>query len=1536
MKENGTNKDSLLSRWKRKKQDAVTNKGIEKAPKNELLPLSYGQQSLWFLQQLYPDNPFYNYSEGYSFVGKLQVDNLVTAIKAVCSAHDVLSSTYHTQDNNTIQKINQVNFDIPLVDLSGFEKGERKKKLDEISLSNASKQFDLSKPPLHSFLVVKLQKEEHLLLVTLNHIITDKWSMDVFRKELALHYNELCSGIPSGFKKSEIQYGDYAYWQKNQELNKSQLEYWKGKLKDAPPILEMPVDKQRPSRPSYKGALHTKVYTGSKSAEILSLAKKLETTPYTLLLSVFYILLFKYSRQSDILVGSPISNRNSKVLENLMGFFNDTVVLRNRILESMKFSEVLEKVKNDVFESFSNRDIPFDFLVKFLKPERIPNTNPFFQVMFLYHAVPETPTFGPDLNLYHAPVEVGVSKFDLTLYISEDKGVISTTFEYATDLYQESTIERYQEFYQRLLSDIITDQKQEISKIGVSNSLVKGYSTSTTVEMHDEVWANAKGIHSVISEMAQKTPDKIAVSFKGEHITYTELNNQAARIAKKILEHTSGRNEIVALCVPRSIEMIVGLLAILKAGCAYLPLDPEYPMERVNFMLKDTSANTVVVNRSISKLFGELSIEKIILDEDRSQNLVADIILPEVQNTDLAYVIYTSGSTGKPKGVPISHENIISSTKGRLNFYDERPSSFLLFSSIAFDSSKAGIYWTLCTGGNLVISEERLEQDMERVGGIITSNNISHTLLLPSLYHVILQHVQTKQLKSLKVVIVAGEACSAPMVKKHFATLNSTKLYNEYGPTEATVWCIAHNIQQADSDGIVPIGKPVADAEIYLFDNQMNPVPNGAVGEIYVGGPGLSGKYLNRPDLTEKMYVQNPIVSSQNILYKTGDLAKFDTSGNLEFLGRADHQIKIRGHRVELDEIKNCVLEESNVVDAEVLVVTINGADQLFLYILGNSDIDTKYLKQNLAQRLPKHMLPSRFFVLEDFPRLPNGKIDRNALDKVKVVQEINDPAKSEGDVVLTTTQQKLVTIWEDVLQTRNIRIHDNFFEIGGDSILSIQIIAKARKTGLEFSPNDLFEYQTIAELETVISNSGVNASKDYETVTGVIPLSPIQHWYFQTHQNAPHYWNQGFSLGGSEDFKVEKVQEAAKFIWEQHDALRSVFKEEKGSWKAEIIAPEESEVFFRFDILEEVNAKSGEVINDKLEDIQTNIDLLEGPLFRCLYFDTGSLRSSKIVLLAHHLVIDMVSWQLILDDFMALLRGSLIEKTKKTTSILTWANHLRQLINSDELLIELDFWKDQAESKKVLPVDFDESLPVLEKNVRIKTYILDIERTEQLNSTANDCYNTKTDELVLTAVGKTLSKWSDTKSISIAIERHGRETIGTEMNLSNTVGWFTSFFPIRFDQSETADYAKDIVAVKERMRNIPNGGIGYGVLRYLTDKLGDIDYPQVVFNFLGNKSEGPFEFLMENVRHPMSERNYLVEINAFLDNGKLTMNWSYSTEHYLEKTIQELLDKFNATLISLIEHCIMTGQGKFTPSDFPELGLDQDGLDGLLDSLDI
>ncbi|NER13681.1 amino acid adenylation domain-containing protein [Leptobacterium flavescens] len=918
-KEEGSHieKSSLLARWKNRSKKPET-KGISKVADGVSIPLSYGQQRLWFLQQLFPKNPFYNYTELYRLKGKLNEEALLNSLKLVYEQHDILRSNYRLESGKTHIVINpDTDLDISRYDKSNLSPDEAEEAAMQIALKDSQTVFKLSEGSLLKASLIKLTEDDHILILSMHHIITDKWSMGVLRHQLSTYYRAFCNGDHPQSVKTEIQYRDYAYWQRKKGVDQPQLDYWKSKLAGDIPFLNLPTDFQRKIKPSFEGSFHEQHYSKEFSGELLELCKKIDATPYVVMLSVFYTLLFRYTEQEDLLIGTPISSRDQVALEDLIGFFNDTVVLRTKLSHNISFLDLVKSVKQTTLEAFSNKDVPFDILVKELNPERSLSINPFFQTMFLYHSVPEAESFGEELELSHSPLDGGVSKFDLTLYISENKGVLSSIFEYSTDLFESSTISLMHEHFKLLLEGILKDTNGPISGIPMLSEKEKELYTTSL----DGVFAKNKGIHHYIEEQAKKHPQKTALVFGDKEISYEELNKKADTIAFSLMKKGVKRKDIIGLCIERSAEMVLGLLGILKAGAAYLPVDPAYPSERIDYILNDAKAYILLTQDSLLSSLESSHIQTFSIEECVDNKKANKKELPQTKDTDPAYVIYTSGSTGKPKGVPVSHRNIVNSTLSRTGFYGSDPESFLLMSSISFDSSKAGLFWTLCSGGCLVISEDRMEQDTDRIAEVISKHKVSHTLMLPSLYSTILSYGDPERLSSLTTVMVAGESCPASLVSEHFERLPQTALYNEYGPTEATVWCIAHRIREKDAKTSIPIGKAVANAEIYILNELLERVPYGAVGELYIGGIGLAKGYLHKPELSSQVFIPNPFeASSSERIYKTGDLVRYNSEGNIEFLGRKDQQVKVRGYRIELDEIEQHILRFESVEQAIVLI----------------------------------------------------------------------------------------------------------------------------------------------------------------------------------------------------------------------------------------------------------------------------------------------------------------------------------------------------------------------------------------------------------------------------------------------------------------------------------------------------------------------------------------------------------------------------------------------------------------------------------------
>lgn len=919
-----TNQNSLLSKWLNRAKKSNDPKGVQPRPEGVQVPLSLGQQRLLFLQQLYPENPFYHYADAYKFKGKLDVENLIRSFEFAAQRHDVLRTKAVIKDGVAIQQVNAK----PLLEISKFDlrnlpETDREKASRDLAVTEARKSLESPEGYLIRISILRLQEEEYWVILTMHHIVMDKWSMNLLQNEVAEYYRKLVNKEEVNFSPLAIQYTDYAYWQSIKESNAENLAYWKNKLASSLTFLPLPTDFPRPNRPSFRGAYSGQTFPDALSNNLKKFCREKNKTLYAVILTAFKVLLMRYSGETDILVGSPVTNRDEITLEKLIGFFDDTLVLRSDLSNDPTFSELLDQVWSTTQAAFAHKNMPFELLVKALKPDRALNHNPLFQVMFIYHDFPAMPDFGNDVQITHEPFDFGVTKFDLTLFIAEKEGEISATFEYAKDLFETETIERMHGHLAKLLEEIVQDPNRPISQLAmITERELKLFSEWNDT---DSDRPDTTSVVELFIEQVASNPEKTAVSYKKDKITYAELNRRANAVANYLLKSNPDKRKPVGLFAEPSIDMVVGIFGVLKAGLAYLPLDAEYPKKRLDFILADSSATVVLTQQHLSaSLSGHAlsveTIEEIIASESSEEPNLPTLIAGD----DLAYVIYTSGSTGQPKGVCVTHKNLIASTMARFDFYPTQPQSFLLMSSFSFDSSVAGIFWTVLAGGKLVLIERRTEQDLNSMSEIFVGEEITHMLLLPTLYKALIKNLPKQVFDTFNTVIVAGEACTKDLCTEHYKFIPEVELYNEYGPTEATVWATVYKTSAAETHVNVPIGKPVPGCQVYILDEHQNRVPVGVPGELFIGGRGVTRRYLNSPELTKQKFVQNifnPEYSDK--LYRTGDLCRFRSDGMIEFFGRKDNQVKLRGYRVELVEIQEAIRQSFRIRDVVVKLETI-------------------------------------------------------------------------------------------------------------------------------------------------------------------------------------------------------------------------------------------------------------------------------------------------------------------------------------------------------------------------------------------------------------------------------------------------------------------------------------------------------------------------------------------------------------------------------------------------------------------------------------
>jgi amino acid adenylation domain-containing protein len=1032
------------------------------APKS----LSFAQQRLWLLGQLQGPSASYNMPMVLQLDGNLNIDALHSSLAYLLNRHDSLRMYFPTVVGQPQVAIANLK-DIEVLTYQVLGTANQETNVQRFIDAYVQEPFDLSTGPLFKAKLLQLKEHKYVLLINMHHIISDGWSMGVFVRELRQAYTAFAQGQAPNLAPLPIQYSDYANWQRNWlqgEVLENQINYWKHQLGDAPPLLELPTDYPRPALQSYRGDRYTYSLTPELSDAVKTFSQQQGASLYMTLLATLSILLARYSRQNDLCIGSPIANRTHSQTESLIGFFVNTLVLRNQIQPEQSFIEFLQQTRQTCLDAYSHQDIPFEVLVEKLQPERSMSYNPLFQVMFALENNESPDLSLPGLEIEWLGVKGAIAKFDLTLMVMEYDNQLNCSWEYATDLFEKGTIQRLAEKFGVLLKGIIDNPQQPINTLPLMTAAellqLQCRNQTQTDYPHD------KTLVELFEAQVAKNPDNLALVFESQSLTYQQLNQKANQLAYYLIQnHQVQPDTLIGICVERSLEMIVGVLGILKAGGAYVPIDPNYPQERIKFMLED-SGTSVLLTQSFVKHqlpLGELkyTCQVIFLDKAIFSLQLTDN--PSSQSTpdSLAYVIYTSGSTGLPKGVMIEHRAIVNlSLAWAKTFQVKQNSRLLQFGSFSFDLSIGEIATTLTTGACLYLAKKETLLPSQILVDFLTHHKISHSFLSPSALSVLPQ----VNLPNLQCLTVGGEACPAELVAQ-WATVRC--FFNAYGPTESTVNAA---IALCHPNGKKPpIGQPLSNIRIYILDAQNQPLPPGIPGELCIAGVGLARGYLNRPETTAEKFIEVELFGKIERIYKTGDLARWGFDGNLEYLGRIDEQIKLRGFRIELGEIESILLQHPSVKEAIVTLYKTESNQSLIAYVTGIKNNLSIQLKNHLKSRLPDYMIPTQVIVLDQLPLTPNGKIDRKALPAP------NDVFESLYATPRNEVEQQLTQVWCAVLERQEIGIHDNFFDLGGHSLLAIKLLNNIQQVfEQQLSLSSLFQNPTIAQLAEQLCNTEV------------------------------------------------------------------------------------------------------------------------------------------------------------------------------------------------------------------------------------------------------------------------------------------------------------------------------------------------------------------------------------------------------------------------------------------------------------------------------
>jgi fengycin family lipopeptide synthetase B len=1565
-------KRALLEKRLRGESKPMANKvAIRKTTSGSVHPMSFAQERLWFLDQMEPGNPFYNIPVAALVSAKIDIPTLQRALEEIVRRHEAVRTVFRLIDGKPMQVVLPPHA-MPIKQLDIRGPGGEDATEDEIRRRTSEEgavSFDLYNGPLFRATLLRVSEADSALVLAMHHIVTDGWSMPIVTREMEQLYEAFVEGQPSPLAEMDIQYPDYSAWQREYLTGgtlRKQIDYWKHHLEGAP-VLDLPTDRPRPAVQKYNGGIYRFVYPGAFVDALRGLGREMGASVNMVVMAGYNLLLHKYSGQDDVVVGTLVGNRNHAEVESLVGFFVNTAAIRTRIAPESTFRDLVRQARTAVLEADANQDLPFDFVVDELKVGRDLSRNPVFQVMYFHHTFVkshhhlEHSAMKSRLNVRSLFQETGVSlvdttksKFDQTLATLEMDGVMPGMVEYNSDLWDRDTVARMIRHLRLLLEramanpdapvrDLLSVADDEQAQIEGWNDTARDYPRHAAVP-------------ALFQAQADRTPNAPAAVFDDARLTYSELNDRANRLASHLRGLGVAPGARVGLCAAHSSELVVGLLGILKTGAAVVPLDAEYPAERLAFMMADTAVAAVVTQDALVSALPDSAVPRVVIDRDWHAIAAASAENPPAVASadDIAYVIYTSGSTGTPKGVLIPHRAVVRTVVGT-DYVEFTPDARVAqIANTAFDAAIWEIWGPLLNGAATVGLPRDLALSPHDFAREVRARGITHCFLTTQLFNGLAREVPDA-FAGLRYLLFGGEQVDPAAARRVLAHGRPGTLLHVYGPTEATVFSTAQRVDEVAGDAhTVPIGGAISNARVYVLDTAGRPAGIGIPGELYVGGDGVAAGYLDRPELSAERFVPDPFSPAPDArMYRTGDRVRWLPGGTLEFLGRFDHQVKVRGYRIELGEIESALLAHPAVKDAVVVARADGPGEKRLVAYVVSADGDAPAaaeLRAHLKATLPDYMVPAFYVTLDALPVTPNGKVDRRALPAPEGGRPEMEGAYTapEGD-----TEQKLAKIWAEVLGVPQVGSHDNFFELGGDSILSIQIIARAGEAGLRITPKQMFLHQTIAELAPLVGTA-VAVEAEQGEVTGEVPLTPVQHWFFQQELADADHFNLAFAYETREPLDPALLERAAGAVLAHHDALRMRYAYSPEGWM-QFTAPAGGPAPVTLADLSGLSADEAEAAYlEGCTAAHRGLSLEQGPAIRFAAFRMPEPLRGRLLVTAHHLVADSVSLAFVAEDlervYTRLAAGQEPALPRKTTSFQQWAvklaAHARHGVDA-----EATYWlAEAARPVQPLPTDHGDGGNTEGASARVGASLSD-EETRALLQEVPPVYSTQVNDVLLTALGLAFQRWTGATALRIDLEGHGREDLFDTADISRTAGWFTSVYPVTLTLSDAGDLGQCIKGVKEQLRHVPGKGIGYGLLRFLGGDetvrraLAEAPAAQVSFNYLGQFDTGqpdaenlplllPADLHLGEARSPRARRPHLLAMDAVVAAGRLHVTWTYPTEMYAEGTVQGLADGFVQALRDLIAHCRDPQAGGFTPSDFAMAGLDQESLDALLSQL--
>ncbi|GGW45908.1 non-ribosomal peptide synthetase [Streptomyces lucensis JCM 4490] len=1493
-------------------------------------PLSYAQQRLWFLDRFEPGSTEYTTLSVLRLRGPLDTAALRTALDGLTARHEALRTTFAEHDGQARQIVHPpCPVDLPVEDLADTAA------LDALLDREASTPFDLAAGPLLRARLARFADDEHVLVLTVHHIVTDGWSVGVLARDLGELYAAARERRRPELPALPVRYADHATWQRARaERAETELAHWRRALDGVTP-LELPTDRPRPAVRTRDGALVTFTLPAALTERLRERGREADATLYMTLVTACQVLLARWAGQEDLTVGTVTAGRDRPELHDVVGMFVTTLVLRARIRPELPFRDLLTEVRTTVLDAFAHQEVPFERVVDAVQPERDTSRTPLFQVMVALHNLGNEAPRMPGLAVEPVTPPVRTATFDLAFDFVETDGGLTGHLEYSTGLFDAGTAEWLAARLRILLEAVAEAPERAVGALplmtGAERRQVLAHGQGAVLP------GPATTYPALFEAQAARTPDETALVARDATLDLGTLNARANRLAHHLIARGAGPEDVVAVRLPRTSGLVVAVLAVLKAGATLLCLDPQLPEERVDFLLADTRPHTVLTG------LGDVPWDQL-PDHDPTD---ADRVRPLLpQHT--AYLIHTSGSTGRPKGVAVEHRNLANlchDHRARLlapHTGGGRRLRAALSASFSFDTSWEGPL-LLALGHEVHLLDEDVRLDPQAFCAQVAEHRLDLVNVTPSF----LRELTSAGLLAPgrhhpRLLLVGGEALTAAAWRELVAAESELGIavYNMYGPTECTVDAVYGRC--ADRPGRPAIGRPGGNLRAYVLDGALRPVPPGMPGELYLAGAQVARGYLGRPGLTAARFLADPFGAPGERMYRTGDRARFDRDGLLEFLGRVDEQVKIRGFRIEPGEIEAALRDHPDVADAAVAAREHAGRLMLVAYVMPAAGRvpAADALRVALRRTLPDHMVPAAFVTLDRIPRTAGGKTDRRALPAPPAQPDSGTPyvAPRPG------TEERLAAIWAQVLGVERVGARDNFFALGGDSILSIQIVSRARQAGLALTTKDVFRHQTVAELALVVRESAPR--QDTAEQTGEAPLTPIQHWYLDGREPGDRLrFTMTQRLRLAPDTDAPALRTAADALLRHHPALRTRFHRTGDGWRQEVLPEAPAGAVTRHDVAALDDTAVETEVQRLTDAAQAALDPAEGRVVRVLHFDRGPDRAGQLVITAHHLVIDGVSWRILLADLetahRAAAAGRPVELPAPGTSYGHWAARLDRHTRSGALDADLPYWTRTAEAPAALPA----GRPGRNTHgtAATLTVTLDAGTTEALLRRVPEVYRTQVNDVLLSALGRTLARWCARDTVLLGVEGHGREDLFEDVDLSRTVGWFTAEFPLALRVDPDAAWHDTLRSVKEQLRAVPLHGLSHGALRHLRpgSPLGGGPAPQVGFNYHGQWDAGTgADGLVRGALPPAGRdtdpdepRPYLLDITGAVQQGRLELGWTYPPAVYDEDTVRRLAEETAEALRDVVAHCADPAAGGRTPSDFPLAGLAQEQLDRLVGS---